>query len=83
MTLAPIAMPQVLQPTLPLDDGCFHARMPCRFRASCRDPRIKSEGRLVPGIHAFRAAFETWMAGTSQDEPGHDDAHRFYTSEGA
>jgi hypothetical protein len=29
---------------------------------------------LVPGIHAFlrTARKQTWMAGTSQDKPGHD-----------
>jgi hypothetical protein len=28
---------------------------------------------LVAGIHAFRTANKTWMAGTSLDKPGHDD----------
>ena len=31
---------------------------------------------LVPGIHVFahQKDRKTWMAGTSLDEPGHDDA---------
>jgi hypothetical protein len=27
---------------------------------------------LVPGIHVYCVASQTWMAGTSLDEPGHD-----------
>lgn len=29
---------------------------------------------LSPGIHVLYAASTTWMAGTSQDKPGHDEA---------
>jgi hypothetical protein len=28
---------------------------------------------LVAGNHVFGAAGKSWMAGTSQDKPGHDD----------
>jgi hypothetical protein len=28
---------------------------------------------LVPRIHVFRAAAKVWMAGTSLDNPGHDE----------
>jgi hypothetical protein len=28
---------------------------------------------LVPGIHVFGSTNKAWMAGTSQDKPGHDE----------
>jgi hypothetical protein len=37
---------------------------------SCPDPRIKSEGRLVPGIHVFQIGSVTDVDG--RNECGHD-----------
>jgi hypothetical protein len=39
------------------------------------DPRIKSEGRLVPAIHAFSAAKQ---GVDGRDKRGHDGIHHAY-----
>src|SRR5262249_53368097 len=46
-----------------------------KIGASRRSPAIPSTvmPALVGGIHVFGASSKTWMAGTSQDKPGHDE----------